>query len=392
MSKKYGQKKCSLTPLSQKALHPLIRMVVYANSVAYTIGWVLRLRESCFFLIIFFLPFLACQPTQPTAPQQLGIYKWKTTFRLPISQRTWLKELGCETLYIKYADIAPDAHTGQPVPYAVLIPSDTTGLYAYKIVPVVFLVNDLFKKVKNEAALNTLARKTAQLIQHVHARLAVATPEEVQFDCDWTLRTRAAYFDFLVKVKKYFPQSQLSATVRLHQYHDPDRTGTPPVDRALLMLYNTGNVDDPNSATPALFSTTDAQPYLRVKRPYTLGLDVALPAFSWALVYRGGTLWKIIGDPAFDLFSDTARFEKVGATQYRVQRGTFVAEQYLRPNDWIMVERADAAMLQQAIGLARTLPQIRRLVLYHADGNAWDSLAQPTVKAHLRTALQPIVH
>ena len=64
--------------------------------------------------------------------------------------------------------------------------------------------------------------------------------KEIQIDCDWTASTQEAYFEFLhyLKEKAKDKQIQLSATIRLHQLS----MTPPPVDRGILMMYNTGDV------------------------------------------------------------------------------------------------------------------------------------------------------
>jgi hypothetical protein len=60
------------------------------------------------------------------------------------------------------------------------------------------------------------------------------------------------------------------------------------------MLYNTGDIDTPDE-TNSIFKPEDAKKYLKgAPASYPLPLDVALPAFSWTLVFRDGELWKIL--------------------------------------------------------------------------------------------------
>src|SRR5690606_32452956 len=157
-----------------------------------------------------------------------------------------------------------------------------------------------------------------------------------------------AFFLFLKKIKERLPAGvRLSATIRLHQYKFPDKTGVPPVERGMLMFYNTGDIENPEAGN-SIFQTDDARKYL-VGAPenYPLPLDLALPVFSWALVFRDGELWKIIPEMPDHELADTMRFEAIRNPQsvirnlpsiFRIRKGTFIAGHYLRPGDLLKVE------------------------------------------------------
>ena len=184
----------------------------------------------------------------------------------------------------------------------------------------------------------------------------------LQLDCDWTPSTRAAYFSFLKKLSAALPPgTQLSATVRLHQYKFPQETGVPPVDRGMLMLYNTGDIDDPGPRN-SIFDPADARKYVQgAPAHYPLPLDVALPLFSWTLVFRDEALWKIIPEfPAQEL-RDTTRFVQMvvdfphALPLWQVRKGTFVGGHYLRPGDALRRESLSPELLRQAAQLAARL-------------------------------------
>jgi hypothetical protein len=88
-------------------------------------------------------------------------------------------------------------------------------------------------------------------------------------------------------------------------------------------------------------------------KQYPLPLDVALPVFSWTLIYREGEFWKIINGIPPDL-QDTTRFQRQlpDTSQLQVKKGTFLAGHYLRPGDRLRVETMSADGLQEAAKLA----------------------------------------
>jgi hypothetical protein len=182
----------------------------------------------------------------------------------------------------------------------------------------------------------------------------------------------------LQKIKeKLPPNTRISATIRLHQYKFPGETGVPPVHRGMLMLYNTGDLDNPD-APNSIFTPEAARAYLDgAPKPYPQPLDVALPVYTWALAYRDGAFWKILNNPDTRELADTARFEALPALQphterFRVKRGTFLAEQYLRPGDLLRLETVNATLLSEALKL---LPDIglapdATLAFFHLDSSA----------------------
>ena len=112
------------------------------------------------------------------------------------------------------------------------------------------------------------------------------TFKEIQLDCDWTKGTREPFFALCEEMKTYMDSTQtLSSTIRLHQLTQTP----PPVDRGVLMVYNTGNLMEMTTDN-SIFSRRDIEPYLRDNRlvNYKLPLDVAYPTYGWSVVYSPG--------------------------------------------------------------------------------------------------------
>ena len=292
----------------------------------------------------------------PAPARTLAFYYWQTTFRLSAMERQHLDDLHCRLLYVKFLDIGRDPDLGSIRPFSQLEMRDTAGLGGRTLVPTVFLTNAVFQNLAPDK-IDWLAKKTATALQRIAGRCPPGSVGTLyQFDCDWTPSTRQAFFLFLQKIRPCLPpDSQLSATIRLHQYKAPRQTGVPPVDRGMLMLYNTGDLDDPAEEN-SIFQPAAAQRYLGgAPVRYPLPLDVALPVFSWALVYRDDALWKILPNPGPAAWSDTARFEATGPQRFRIRQGTFAGGHYLRPDDRLRLEAVDLPLLDQAARLANSI-------------------------------------
>lgn len=149
-----------------------------------------------------------------------------------------------------------------------------------EIIPTVFITNECMK-----ADDNLLPQRIMERIMKMCETNDITGVKEIQIDCDWTKSTRNAFFDFLKKLIgiAHSKGINVSATIRLHQLSQTP----PPVDRGVLMMYNTGNFTDINCHKPIL-DINDAAPYLRSIAGYQLPLSAAYPIYGWSILFRGG--------------------------------------------------------------------------------------------------------
>ncbi len=94
----------------------------------------------------------------------------------------------------------------------------------------------------------------AALLQRQSNEAGTPPPREIQIDCDWTERTRNAYFQLLTALKRepFLQGKILSATIRLHQVKYVQRSGIPPADRGRVCFFlldaPSGNPGDERAA------------------------------------------------------------------------------------------------------------------------------------------------
>lgn len=322
-------------------------------------------------LLLSTISLLAACSVQPKENQR-GYYYWKTDFALSQREQLYLDACHIERLFIKFADIGRNQNTGAVEPYSLLTVSDTSGLSEKEIIPCYFITNEVFQNSGPDQVM-WLANRILESLESVGGQFNKKPEEwgEIQFDCDWTASTKEAYFLFLKQIRRKLPEVRFSTTIRLHQFKDPRRTGVPPVDRGALMCYNTGEIENENTEN-AILSVETAAPYLSGTTPsYPIPLDLALPVFAWAPVYRNGELWRIIPDPAPDLFSDTTRFMTINS-QIVVKNPTFIGGHYLRPGDHL---RVDTISPQLLMSMKDMFHQVIRntevsLIFYHLDSMA----------------------
>lgn len=207
-----------------------------------------------------------------------SVYYWSTVLDIDSTKQAFIDRHGISRMYVRYFDVVI-GEDGSPVPNATL--RFGTGVpQGVEVVPAVYIVNECM--AADTAGLAGLILKR---ILQMNATNDIGGVKEIQIDCDWTRRTCQRYFGFLRTLRAMAAERgvKVSATIRLHQLAE----GAPPVDRGVLMMYNTGDFTDISCQKPIL-DTRDAAPYLRHLAGYGLKLAAAYPIYSWRILFRGG--------------------------------------------------------------------------------------------------------
>lgn len=311
-------------------------------------------------LYLWFLPLLfSCKEKTITR----SYYFWRNTNEIQPSEKAFLQQHGVKKLYIKYMDIDwNDIHQAHP---------SIIGWYhnmAYDIskvqvtaVPVIFITNKTFQHT-DSADIPLLATRILRKCIPGFDSLATPVkdggyqylqPTEIQFDCDWSASTKPRYFFFLHCIRNQLGARKIivSATIRLHQYKYPERTGIPPVDRGMLMVYNISKVTD-YSPVNSIYDNEKAKAYFTESRKYKLPLDIALPAYSWGIFFRRGRFYMIENGLTADTLRKSTFLRRTSDNFYTVTTDTVFCNLYLRPGDEIKMEQVDEATLLQAAQLA----------------------------------------
>ncbi|MFN8358148.1 MAG: hypothetical protein U0Y10_27040 [Spirosomataceae bacterium] len=221
----------------------------------------------------------SCQHPKPPKSVTSSFYFWKTNVFFTEKERTTLQSNHVKKLYVKFFDV--DWHQG-PAPKAIVQLNDTT-LQQFNIIPVVYITNQTMLRI-NPRQVDTLAKQIAQKVSQLAQKRSLSFAE-IQLDCDWTISSRNAYFRLLSQLRSYVSNRTISATIRLHQIKYADKTGVPPVDRGLLMCYNMADWKKASTEN-SIFDTEVIGSYLGNVEDHPLPLDVALPLFRWAVIYR----------------------------------------------------------------------------------------------------------
>ncbi|MBL7887907.1 MAG: hypothetical protein JNL24_00050 [Bacteroidia bacterium] len=172
--------------------------------------------------------------------------------------------------------------------------------------------------------------------------------KDLLIDCDWTKETRDNYFYFLSRLKRHLPSYQINATIRLWQYKNKKIAGIPPIERGLLMCYNTNNPAD-YSTNNSIASLEQIEQYYTTK-PYPIKLDIALPLFNWGVIYHNKQFKGLLsGVNPNELIADTLNYKQTKENMFTYRTDMVVGDQYIRNGDEIKIEHLSAGELEAII-------------------------------------------
>jgi hypothetical protein len=329
-------------------------------------------------LSAFIFCFFACKKQQQTAATTFGFYFWKNIgasdyYSDNDSYYDWFIEekiradirdsLNIKRIYVKILDIDwSPINKAYPRSHNYLPEADSI----FSFVPTIFITNRVFKEI-NEVEINDLSDKVFNKIYNGVDKKD-AKIKEIQFDCDWTDSTREKYFQFLKIFKQKAKNCQISATIRLYQYKYREKTGVPPVDKGMLMLYNLQDLKRYDIAN-SIFDAQEAKAYLDNQPKYPLPTDAALPLFSWAVGFHEGEA-VALHNGVSQVQADTLSFlKKEKKHYYEVKKDCTFEGHYYRTGDKIKVEYIDQEGLQSAANLAKNViyGENPNIVFYHLD-------------------------
>lgn len=317
---------------------------------------------------------------------------WKTDLSFGKEEDSIIKDMKVSHLYVRFFDVDWNPFLKQPLPVAT-IHDIRLNESNPEITPSIFITNEVVLK-SDKKQLDSLAVQITKRIQQVGTKMndikaesiayKIVYPEnynnkkgfkqlnydsvksaelaklkmgfkEILLDCDWSEKSKENYFYLLQKIKKEIPTSNLTATIRLWQYKYAEKSGTPPVDKGLLMCYNVSKPDD--FQTKNSIGTSDELAQYITHNQYKLKLDIALPLYSWAVVFRGNKFKGILSDYE-QLMNDTIKLKKSTSDKYILQDDILIGQTYLRNGDEIRIEKISDDELDKMISIIKDKIQI----------------------------------
>jgi hypothetical protein len=305
----------------------------------------------------------------------MSFYYWRTVFSPDSIEKKTLHDNSIQTLYVRYFDVDWSPSDTAPAPVSPI--RFESGPPVDTIIPVVYFRNRVFERL-TPATLPGLAAHVLALVKRINGSQQLH-PGAIQFDCDWTQRTKDMYFSFLLTYHT-LSGDNISCTIRLHQVKYPEHTGIPPVDHGVLMYYNMGDIDA--GGRSSIYDKDIAHRYTPWLRSYPLSLDIALPVFSWALLVRDGKVVQLLDKMNGDLFAKDTGFNQLSPNWYTAKQGCFKNGYYFRAGDRVKVESVPADDLLDIVADVNrhSNHRIRNLIFFDLDHQNLRSYDKDTFK------------
>lgn len=296
-----------------------------------------------------------------------AFYFWKTVFQLKPGEKELLRSAANNRLYLRFFDIVWNKQELQALPNGVIAFKEPVS--ALSIIPVIYITNQSLQQT-DSSRIDSLAFKANRLLNRLAAENGIVY-KDIQIDCDWSVSTKTKYFAFLRAFKRY-NRKKLEATIRLHQVKYPERTGVPPVDKGLLMFYNMGKISAALNVRNSIYNPEDAAAYIAALPHYHLPLDVALPAFSWAIQIRADKVVQSYAKISLAELSNPQNFEQISSGSLSVPAFTalksfYLKGVYVKTGDVFKFEGTDHEILAAAAKQvsAYLAPLNNRTVIYY---------------------------
>ena len=161
----------------------------------------------------------ACSPRE-RGEQVRSVYYWSTVFQLDSAQQDFIREQQVGRIYLRYFDVVVNGED-KVMPNATVrfLSGQPKGV---EIVPTIYIMNECMTRDVSQLDSLLLGR-----VMQMSETNDIAGVKEIQIDCDWTMRTRKVYYDFLKRLVDRAREKdvKISTTIRLHQLTQP----VPPV-------------------------------------------------------------------------------------------------------------------------------------------------------------------
>ena len=310
----------------------------------------------------------AVMATEPVRNHCNSIYHWKTTFDLNESELAFLENNEVHRIYVRLFDV--DVDSSPLNDYIGAVPVGTTSFkYAVpdtmEVVPAVFITTRAIMSLSGDKDTpHSLAEKIYTRVRKMASYNRLGSVNEIQLDCDWTASTQEAFFELCQEIKQLAEKEDIivSATIRLHQL----RLAAPPVERGVLMVYNTGAIRRPGTKN-SILEVEDVESYMtKDAASYRLPLDFAYPVFGWGVLFRGGAYQGILHHTDY---SDSRYFADNGDGTFRVKKDYLLEGHSLWAGDVVRLEYPSPETVKTVAALISSTFKNRphSTILYHLD-------------------------
>lgn len=320
------------------------------------------------FMLIGLASFIACKKEPEPAPAPaISFYHWKTIFDPTELEKSTLAELSSPRLYVRLFDVAYglDNSTTPLVPLATAAFREPPPL---PVVGVVYIDNASLLRDLDNINADDLAERIVTRSLAIIKQNKLQEANELQIDCDWTPSSRDFFFSLLEKIKARLPKNYtLSVTLRLHQYKNPNQTGVPPADKASLMVYNMGSLRAFGKEN-SIIDRDVSSSYLKTAAKYPLPLNVALPIFSWSVLFDKDMNYQGLIRETPQNLDDKIIWKKVDGGLYQLAQAQTLDGRTIPEGWYLRAETVKKDVLQDVAKLlGQTVVPVDTVIFYHLD-------------------------
>lgn len=288
-------------------------------------------------LLFVVLIITACNKSARSVDEQRSFCYWKTQYSFNDADSSIWGQMNANHMYIRYFDVGWDVFSKVAKPIGT-IKGGQDSLYCKHITPSIFFSNIVFVK-SSTGQLDTLAVRVRDRIAEVDAHF-----EKQQFgrkytdiliDCDWSKKSKDKFFYFIERLKELMPDKDITTTLRLWQYKNQTAAGIPPVDRVLLMCYNVQAANE-YQAENSIATLSEIKKYVEGVK-YPLLIDLALPIFSWGVIFRNQEFKGVIRNAKSEDYINS-KYTQVGENRFKLNEEMVIGDFFARPGDEIRIE------------------------------------------------------
>lgn len=283
------------------------------------------------------------------------MYYWKMKME-DESQNPFLSKL--DQMYIKLYDVKWRQTGAYPASKQMNLPK-LDSIFQKPIIPVVYITNEVFLKSDSIQVMELVQNLGLGLKDYQSMTDAWA---EIQIDCDWTESSKSRYFQFLSAFRKAFPKQKISVTLRLYPFKYATKMGIPPVDKAMLMAYNVGQIQRWGTNN-SILEYAEAKKYLTHSK-YPLPLDLALPTFGWYVWFSHGKMKGIVYEEEFKHLEANCRSK--GNNRFYLLEDIETDKSLFQKGDEFRMEFPSEKDIKSTYNRVMELyPEVNRIVFFH---------------------------
>jgi hypothetical protein len=300
-----------------------------------------KTQKWWWFILLILMVFGCKKQTQKKRikAEHISFCYWNTSFNL---DTVLYNSVGINHFYIRCFDVDWDPASEEAKPIASIRTHDSMPC---RFTPTVFLTNKVFEK-SSKKQLQVLSSRIKKRIKEITVNFGEPSYSDVLIDCDWTVSTKEKFFYFVRCLKNEWPDKMITVTLRLWQYKQRKPDDIPPVDRCLLMCYNMQMVND-FQVNNSIASMAELKKYISGDT-YPLPLDVALPAFNWAILFRNEKFAGLLGHIDKKQYANNfIEYSDVGKGRYRAIVDKVESNFFIRKGDIVRIEEVSPDELLQ---------------------------------------------